>query len=81
MTDGCTNANIPANVTGDALSYALRRVVGFEKIDVVRVNDPDYGAIWIISYHEYIGNVPDIIVSGGMLTGGAPGTFPSISTF
>lgn len=42
--------NIPHNVTAWTLMNALRQIAGFEKVDVYRANDPDYGAKWFISY-------------------------------
>lgn len=42
--------NIPFDVSDAALQAALRQIVGFERVEVVRRGDPLYGAKWIISY-------------------------------
>jgi hypothetical protein len=45
--------NIPYNVSEGTLQAALRQVVGFERVEVIRKGDPLYGAKWVISYIEY----------------------------
>lgn len=50
-------------------------------MEVFRQADIGYYYRWIISYYEYTGNVPDPVISGAQLTGGATGTLPQISFF
>lgn len=81
MTRGYTNQNIPADVYPWVLAAAFQQFAGFEKVQVYRTGDPGYGTKWIISYIEYTGNVPDLVVSGSGLTGGKAGTIPSIGFY
>lgn len=76
-----SKSNIPASINSWDLAAALKQIAGFDKVDVYRSGDPAYGATWIISYMEYSGDVPDLVLSGSMLTGGAPGTTPKVTFF
>lgn len=73
--------NIPFNVAASSLQAGLRQIVGFEKVEVTRSGDPLYGAKWLISYNEYMNDVPDMVLSGSKLTGGLAGTSPVIAGY
>lgn len=75
-----SNEKIPHNVTSWELSNAFRQIPGFEKVDVYRTGDPDYGSKWFISYFEYSGNVDDIALTFNGITGGKAGTSPRMTS-
>ena len=77
-TQGYTNSDLPYDISEGNLQNALRQIVGFEKVEVVRKLYPQYGATWVISYFGYNQDVPDMVVSGAGLTGGLSGTNPTI---
>lgn len=74
-------ANIPFNVEATALEQALRRIVGFENVEVERTGDPLVGAKWIIYYVGYNQDLPDFVLSNAGLIGGRAGSTPEITPF
>jgi len=54
----------------------LRRIVGFENVEVERSGDPNIGAKWIIYYIGYNQDLPDLVISNAGLSGGKTGTTP-----
>lgn len=59
-TKDYTNANIPYNVKEGILEGSLRRIVGFEFVQVERSGNPDISARFIINYLSYNNDVPDL---------------------
>lgn len=69
-----SDEKIPASVSAATLQSAIRVFEGYEKTEVSRINDPSYGAIWIVSFLEHTGDVPDLVLSGSGLAGGSVGS-------
>jgi len=72
--------NIPYNVSASSLQTAIRNlgIPGMSNIEVFLSTNYscEYGANWTISYKQYNNPVPDIVVNGAGLSGGA--TTPTI---
>ena len=77
-TQSYSNTDLPYDISEGNLQDALRQIVGFDKVEVVRKNYPSYYATWIISYIGYNQDVPDMTVSAAGLSGGKSGTSPTI---
>ena len=80
-TNSYSNTNLPYNIGASSLQNALRRIQGFEQVEVVRTGSTGYGAKWIISYIGYNADVPDLVLSASGLTGGQSGTSPQVTFF
>lgn len=72
------DANLPYNINQWALQAALRRIPGFQQVEVEQPHaSAGYSYTILISYYGYNDVVPPVTASSAFLTGGKLGTVPT----